>query len=216
MPGGSGARPPPADFAEVMGYQPYLIQTPGGPRMQDPHGYASSPGGIGPVEDFDKQAKTHDYGYDILRYYAKKGAELGPDARKAADQMFRDDLFTHANGKDGFGERWKARTWAQIFASAVELVNANPYGNGVAIFTRDGGAARQFQFDVQAGMVGVNVPIPVPVAYYSFGGWKASLFGDTHMYGPDGVHFYTRTKVVTSRWPDPSTSTVDLGFPRTR
>lgn len=125
----TGARPPPADFAEVMGYQPYLIQTPGGPRMQDPHGYASSPGGIGPVEDFDKQAKTHDYGYDILRYYAKKGAELGPDARKAADQMFRDDLFTHANGKDGFGERWKARTWAQIFASAVEL-NSRVQGYG--------------------------------------------------------------------------------------
>jgi malonate-semialdehyde dehydrogenase (acetylating)/methylmalonate-semialdehyde dehydrogenase len=105
---------------------------------------------------------------------------------------------------------------AQSYGEAVELVNANPYGNGVAVFTRDGGAARQFQFDVQAGMVGVNVPIPVPVAYYSFGGWKASLFGDTHMYGPDGVHFYTRTKVVTSRWPDPTTSTVDLGFPRTR
>jgi malonate-semialdehyde dehydrogenase (acetylating) / methylmalonate-semialdehyde dehydrogenase len=105
---------------------------------------------------------------------------------------------------------------APTFAEAVDLCNSNPYGNGVAIFTRDGGAARQFQFDVQAGMVGVNVPIPVPVAYYSFGGWKASLFGDTHMYGPDGVHFYTRTKVVTSRWPDPSTSTVDLGFPRTR
>jgi malonate-semialdehyde dehydrogenase (acetylating)/methylmalonate-semialdehyde dehydrogenase len=105
---------------------------------------------------------------------------------------------------------------AETYAEAVELVNANPYGNGAAIFTRDGGAARQFQFDVQAGMVGVNVSIPVPVAYYSFGGWKGSLFGDTHMYGPDGVHFYTRTKVVTSRWPDPSTSTVDLGFPRTR
>jgi len=73
----------------------------------------------------------------------------------------------------------------------------------VAIFTRDGGAARKFQFEVQVGMVGVNVPIPVPVAYYSFGGWKASLFGDTHMYGPDGIHFYTRTKVVTSRWPEP-------------
>ncbi len=105
---------------------------------------------------------------------------------------------------------------AQTYAEAVELVNHNEYGNGTAIFTRDGGAARQFEFDVQAGMVGINVPIPVPVAYYSFGGWKASLFGDTHMYGPDGVHFYTRTKVVTSRWPDPATSTVDLGFPQTR
>ena len=102
------------------------------------------------------------------------------------------------------------------YKEALDLVNRNEYGNGTAIFTRDGGAARQFQFDVQAGMVGVNVPIPVPVAYYSFGGWKSSLFGDTHMYGPDGVHFYTRTKVVTSRWPDPATSTVDLGFPRTR
>ena len=105
---------------------------------------------------------------------------------------------------------------AGTYAEAVELVNTNPYGNGTAIFTRDGGAARRFQFDVQAGMVGVNVPIPVPVAYYSFGGWKSSLFGDTHMYGPDGVHFYTRTKVVTARWPDPATSTVDLGFPQTR
>jgi len=105
---------------------------------------------------------------------------------------------------------------ADTYADAVRLVNDNSYGNGTAVFTRDGGAARTFQFDVQAGMVGINVPIPVPVAYYSFGGWKASLFGDTHMYGPDGVHFYTRTKVVTSRWPDPSTSKVDLGFPRTR
>ncbi|HET6836325.1 MAG TPA: CoA-acylating methylmalonate-semialdehyde dehydrogenase [Acidimicrobiales bacterium] len=102
------------------------------------------------------------------------------------------------------------------YDDAVGLVNDNPYGNGVAIFTRDGGAARRFQYDAQVGMVGVNVPIPVPVAYYSFGGWKASLFGDTHMYGPEGIHFYTRTKVVTSRWPDPSTSTVDLGFPQNR
>jgi malonate-semialdehyde dehydrogenase (acetylating)/methylmalonate-semialdehyde dehydrogenase len=102
------------------------------------------------------------------------------------------------------------------YDDAVRLVNENPYGNGVAIFTRDGGAARRFQFDVQAGMVGVNVPIPVPVAYYSFGGWKSSLFGDTHMYGPEGISFYTRGKVVTARWPDPATSAVDLGFPRTR
>ena len=104
----------------------------------------------------------------------------------------------------------------QTYADAVKLVNDNEYGNGAAIFTRDGGAARQFQFEVEAGMVGVNVPIPVPVGYYSFGGWKASLFGDTHMYGPEGVSFYTRGKVVTSRWPDPATSSVDLGFPRTR
>ena len=105
---------------------------------------------------------------------------------------------------------------ADNYAEALGLINDNPYGNGTAIFTRDGGAARQFQFDVNAGMVGVNVPIPVPVGYYSFGGWKDSLFGDTHMYGPDGIHFYTKQKVVTARWPDPGTSQVDLGFPRTR
>ena len=102
------------------------------------------------------------------------------------------------------------------YAQALELINANPYANGTAIFTRDGGAARQFQFDVQVGMVGINVPIPVPVSYYSFGGWKGSLFGDQHMYGPEGINFYTKAKVVTSRWPDPSTSTVDLGFPQNR
>jgi malonate-semialdehyde dehydrogenase (acetylating)/methylmalonate-semialdehyde dehydrogenase len=104
----------------------------------------------------------------------------------------------------------------KTYDDAVRLVNENPYGNGTAIFTRDGGAARQFQFEVNAGMVGINVPIPVPVAYYSFGGWKASLFGDLHMYGPEGVQFYTRAKIVTSRWPDPGTSKIDLGFPRTR
>jgi malonate-semialdehyde dehydrogenase (acetylating)/methylmalonate-semialdehyde dehydrogenase len=102
------------------------------------------------------------------------------------------------------------------YDQALQLVNENPYGNGVAIFTRDGGVARQFQFDVNVGMVGVNVPIPVPVAYYSFGGWKSSLFGDRHIYGPEGIDFYTRTKAVTSRWPDPATSKVDLGFPQTR
>jgi malonate-semialdehyde dehydrogenase (acetylating)/methylmalonate-semialdehyde dehydrogenase len=102
------------------------------------------------------------------------------------------------------------------YQEALKLVNDNPYGNGTAIFTRDGGAARQYQFDVNVGMVGINVPIPVPVAYYSFGGWKASLFGDLHMYGPEGIQFYSRSKVVTSRWPDPGTSKVDLGFPRTR
>jgi malonate-semialdehyde dehydrogenase (acetylating)/methylmalonate-semialdehyde dehydrogenase len=107
-------------------------------------------------------------------------------------------------------------TRVATYEEAVRLVNENPYGNGVAIFTRDGGAARQFQFDVQAGMVGINVPIPVPVAYYSFGGWKSSLFGDRHVYGPEAMDFYTRGKVVTSRWPDPATSRVDLGFPQTR
>ncbi len=102
------------------------------------------------------------------------------------------------------------------YQEGIDTINANPYANGTAIFTRDGGAARQFQFDVQVGMVGINVPVPVPVSYYSFGGWKSSLFGDTHMYGPEGVNFYTQGKVVTSRWPDPATSSVDLGFPETR
>jgi malonate-semialdehyde dehydrogenase (acetylating)/methylmalonate-semialdehyde dehydrogenase len=105
---------------------------------------------------------------------------------------------------------------ADTYEQGLALINKNPYANGTAIFTRDGGAARQFQFDVEVGMVGINVPVPVPVAYYSFGGWKASLFGDSHMYGPEGMNFYTRGKVVTSRWPDPATSAVDLGFPRTR
>ncbi|AXB47810.1 CoA-acylating methylmalonate-semialdehyde dehydrogenase [Amycolatopsis albispora] len=103
---------------------------------------------------------------------------------------------------------------AEGYEPAVELVNANPYGNGTAIFTTDGGAARRFQNEIEVGMVGVNVPIPVPVGYYSFGGWKDSLFGDSHAYGPEGFHFFTRTKVVTSRWPDPSHGGVNLGFPR--
>jgi malonate-semialdehyde dehydrogenase (acetylating)/methylmalonate-semialdehyde dehydrogenase len=99
------------------------------------------------------------------------------------------------------------------YEAAVQLVNASPYGNGVAIFTFDGGAARRFVSEAEIGMVGVNVPIPVPMAYYSFGGWKASLFGDTHVHGTEAVQFYTRGKVVTSRWPDPSHGGVSLGFP---
>jgi malonate-semialdehyde dehydrogenase (acetylating)/methylmalonate-semialdehyde dehydrogenase len=102
------------------------------------------------------------------------------------------------------------------YAEGVALINANQFGNGVALFTRDGGVAREFQFDISVGMVGINVPIPVPVSYYSFGGWKNSLFGDHHMYGTEGINFFTRSKVVTSRWPDPRTSSVDLGFPQNR
>ncbi len=100
------------------------------------------------------------------------------------------------------------------YDQALDLVNANPYGNGTAIFTNDGGAARRFQNEVQVGMVGINVPIPVPVAYYSFGGWKDSLFGDTHAHGAEGVHFFTRGKVITSRWLDPSHGGINLGFPQ--
>jgi malonate-semialdehyde dehydrogenase (acetylating)/methylmalonate-semialdehyde dehydrogenase len=102
------------------------------------------------------------------------------------------------------------------YDAAVQLIHENPYANGVAIFTNDGGAARKFQHEIQVGMVGINVPIPVPMAYYSFGGWKASLFGDLHVHGRDGVRFYTRGKVVTARWPDPRFRGVDLGFPQNR
>jgi malonate-semialdehyde dehydrogenase (acetylating)/methylmalonate-semialdehyde dehydrogenase len=155
----------------------------------------------------------------------KQGAEVVADGRESAPDgdgfflgvslldnvtpemdAYKDEIFGPVLGVTRVG----------TYNEAVKLVNENPYGNGTAIFTRDGGVARQFQFDVQAGMVGINVPIPVPVAYYSFGGWKNSLFGDTHIYGPEGINFYTRGKVVTSRWPDPATSKVDLGFPRTR
>ena len=102
---------------------------------------------------------------------------------------------------------------APSYTEAVEVVSGNPYGNGTAIFTNDGGAARRFTHEVEVGMVGVNVPIPVPMAFYSFGGWKSSLFGDTHVHGTEGVHFYTRGKAVTSRWLDPSHGGVNLGFP---
>ncbi|OBF12401.1 CoA-acylating methylmalonate-semialdehyde dehydrogenase [Mycobacterium sp. ACS4331] len=102
----------------------------------------------------------------------------------------------------------------ETYDEALALINANPYGNGTAIFTNDGGAARRFQNEVEVGMVGINVPIPVPTAYYSFGGWKASLFGDTHAHGTEGVHFFTRGKVVTTRWLDPSHGGINLGFPQ--
>jgi len=100
------------------------------------------------------------------------------------------------------------------YEDAIKLVNDNRYGNGTAVFTNDGGAARKFQNEIQAGMVGINVPIPVPLAFYSFGGWKDSIFGSHAIYGPDGVHFYTRQKVVIGRWPDPIHRGVDLGFPQ--
>ena len=104
----------------------------------------------------------------------------------------------------------------ESYDEALDLVNSNPYGNGTAIFTNDGGAARRFQNEVEVGMVGINVPIPVPMAYYSFGGWKASLFGDTHAHGMDGAHFFTRGKAITSRWLDPSHGGLELGFPQNK
>lgn len=125
----TGARPPPADFEQVMGYKPYAIQTKHGQRMQDPHGDASAPGKIGPDKEFDPAAKTHDYGYDLLRYYEKKGTPLGPEARKAADALFREDLFHFANDQKGLGNRIKYKAWAQIYATAVEL-NSRRQGYG--------------------------------------------------------------------------------------
>ena len=95
----------------------------------------------------------------------------------------------------------------------MRLVNANPYGNGTAVFTASGEAARRFQRAVHVGMIGVNVPIPVPMAFFSFGGWKSSLFGDSHVYGSEGIRFYTRLKVVTSRWPDQPSTGASLHFP---
>src|SRR3954454_21249667 len=155
----------------------------------------------------------------------QQGAEVVADGRESAPEG--DGFFLGVSLLDNVTPEMDAYkdeifgpvlgvTRVATYDDAVKLVNENPFGNGTAIFTRDGGVARQFQFEVQAGMVGINVPIPVPVAYYSFGGWKNSLFGDTHVYGPEGINFYTRGKVVTSRWPDPATSRVDLGFPQTR
>jgi malonate-semialdehyde dehydrogenase (acetylating)/methylmalonate-semialdehyde dehydrogenase len=134
------------------------------------------------------------------------GFFLGPtlfDNVKPEMTIYKDEIFGPVLGM----------TRVASYDDAIALVNRNPYANGVALFTNDGGAARKFQHEVEVGMVGINVPIPVPMAYYSFGGWKASLFGDLHIYGRDGVHFYTRMKAITSRWPDPRHRGVDLGFP---
>ena len=102
----------------------------------------------------------------------------------------------------------------ESYQQGLDLINSSPYGNGTAIFTNDGGAARRFQNEVQVGMIGINVPIPVPVAYFSFGGWKQSLFGDSRSHGEEGFRFFTQTKVVTSRWLDPSHGGLNLGFPQ--
>src|SRR6187200_2850677 len=176
---------------------------------------------MGPLvtrEHRDKVASYIDKGAEEGAKVVADGRETAPDGNgfflgvtlldEVTTEMdvYKDEIFGPVLGI----------TRVDTYEDAVRLVNENPYGNGVAIFTRDGGVARQFQFEVNAGMVGVNVPIPVPVAYYSFGGWKSSLFGDRHIYGPEGIQFYTQGKVVTSRWPDPATSKVDLGFPQTR
>ena len=138
---------------------------------------------------------------------APGGFWLGPtlfDNVTASMSIYRDEIFGPV----------LSVLRVKSYEAAVELVNDHPYGNGTAIFTNDGGAARRYQNEIQVGMVGINVPIPVPMAYYSFGGWKSSLFGDSHAHGMEGVHFFTRGKVVTSRWLDPSHGGLNLGFPQ--
>jgi malonate-semialdehyde dehydrogenase (acetylating)/methylmalonate-semialdehyde dehydrogenase len=176
---------------------------------------------MGPLVTREHRDKVASY----LESGPAQGAKLVADGRETAPEgngfflgvSLLDDVTPEMDAyKDEIFGPVLGVTRVDTYDEAVRMVNENPYGNGTAIFTRDGGVARQFQFEVQAGMVGINVPIPVPVAYYSFGGWKASLFGDRHIYGPEGIDFYTQGKVVTSRWPDPATSKVDLGFPQTR
>src|SRR6187431_902107 len=176
---------------------------------------------MGPLVTREHRDKVASY----IEGGAEQGATVVVDGRETAPEgdgfflgvTLLDDVTPQMDAyKDEIFGPVLGVTRVGTYDEAVGLVNENPYGNGTAIFTRDGGVARKFQFEVQAGMVGINVPIPVPVAYYSFGGWKSSLFGDRHIYGPEGVQFYTRAKIVTSRWPDPGTSKIDLGFPRTR
>jgi malonate-semialdehyde dehydrogenase (acetylating)/methylmalonate-semialdehyde dehydrogenase len=139
----------------------------------------------------------------------ERGFFLGPslvDRVTPAMALYRDEIF---------GPVLSVVRCTDLDA-ALALVNSSPYGNGAALFTRDGGAARRFQREARIGMIGINVPIPVPAAHFSFGGWKASLFGDTHIYGPDGIRFFTRSKVVTTRWPDAAPGRVELGMPTDR
>jgi malonate-semialdehyde dehydrogenase (acetylating)/methylmalonate-semialdehyde dehydrogenase len=138
---------------------------------------------------------------------AKEGFWLGPtlfDNVKTNMTIYTDEIFGPV----------LSVVRVKTYEEALKIVNDHPYGNGTAIFTNDGGAARRFQNEIEVGMVGVNVPIPVPVAYYSFGGWKNSLFGDSHAHGTEGVNFYTKGKVITSRWLDPSHGGINLGFPQ--
>ena len=188
---------------------------------------------VGPASDPAAQMgplislEHHAFVDNLVTDAAKSGATLAVDGRTCSVAGHEDGYFFGPTVVDGVTTTmgvYQREVFGPVlsvvrvatFDEAVALINANPYGNGTAIFTRDGGAARTFVNRVTVGMVGVNVPIPVPVASFSFGGWKDSLFGSHHMYGPDGFSFFTRTKVTTTRWPDPATSSVDLGFPRTR
>jgi malonate-semialdehyde dehydrogenase (acetylating)/methylmalonate-semialdehyde dehydrogenase len=190
------------------------------PKVQVGHGFDPS-SEMGPLVTREHRDKVASY----LESGPAQGATLVADGRESAPEgegfFLGVSLLDHVTpDMDAYRDEIFGPVLSVVrvdtYDAAMQLVDENPWGNGVALFTRDGGVARRFQFDVEVGMVGINVPIPVPVAYYSFGGWKNSLFGDRHVYGPEGIDFYTRTKVVTSRWPDPATSKVDLGFPQTR
>ncbi|MCG7523614.1 CoA-acylating methylmalonate-semialdehyde dehydrogenase [Streptomyces sp. OfavH-34-F] len=176
---------------------------------------------MGPLVTREHRDKVASY----LDAGVKAGATLLVDGREGAVDADGDGFFLAPTLFDHVGTEMPVYT-DEIFGpvlcvvrvpsydDGLALINANPYGNGAAIYTNDGGAARRFQDEVEVGMVGINVPIPVPVSYFSFGGWKNSLFGDTHAHGTEGVHFFTRGKVVTSRWADPSHGGIDLGFPQ--
>lgn len=167
-------------------------------------------------------AQARDRAAQILGSAADEGATIVVDGRETTGGL--DGFFIGASlvdhvkpGMQVYDEEIFGPVLAVVrvatYGEAVDLINSNRYANGVALFTRDGRTAREFQFDIEVGMVGINVPIPVPIGAFSFGGWKDSLFGDTHMYGPESFNFYTRRKVVTTRWPLPSESQIELGFP---
>jgi len=176
---------------------------------------------MGPLITGEHKAKVAGY----IDAGITAGAELVVDGRTGTVDAQGEGFFLHPTLFDKVGTDMSIYTdeifgpvlsvvRVQSFNEGIELINASPYGNGTAIFTNDGGAARRFEDEIQVGMVGVNVPIPVPVGYHSFGGWKASLFGDQHAYGPEGFKFFTRNKVVTKRWLDPSHGGINLGFPQ--
>ena len=176
---------------------------------------------MGPVVTREAQQKI----LGLVETGIAQGANLVVDGREVNLQGYENGFFVGGCLFDNVTtdmDIYKEEIFGPVLATvrsksyddAITMINDHAYGNGTAIFTRDGGAARQFCEDAPVGMVGVNVPIPVPVGYHSFGGWKDSLFGDTHMYGPEGIRFYTKAQAITSRWPDPASSSVDLGFPR--
>jgi malonate-semialdehyde dehydrogenase (acetylating)/methylmalonate-semialdehyde dehydrogenase len=170
-------------------------------------------------------AEARDRVTDYIRAGEESGATLLVDGRSVSPDADGDGFFVGPTLFDRVSPAMSIYTdeifgpvlsvvRVETFEQAVELINRNPYGNGTAVFTHDGGAARRFQNEVEVGMIGVNVPVPVPMAYYSFGGWKSSMFGDSHAHGTEGVQFFTRGKVITSRWLDPSHAGINLGFPQ--